>query len=315
MPNVTIESVKDCDLICANDSHVLVSGRYLWLFRTDGTFVAKFKDIRHVDKVVFLPGNMALVDGTDGSYHYISLSDGIVVWSSIKRRKRFREVSRFAVSPDGSIIYALSNNISNALCLDCLRPEEKVHEQYLVKAGLRVTRDIFCDNEGILCAFQTHVIVDGDEGDSPASEPMSQNGILALPIDENGVHPYWKKQWQSKAIGVKPVRGCNGILALREDFSVLNLNTMEEFSLFTVEEMRDLPKDGFDWRYDLDRKLLKVYFIAEKLNILIDCSQRKVVSRYKREDWSVGYEGCLIGNEFWMGTKQGIVKRPFPNWD
>ena len=314
MTKKTLLSVKDCDYICSNGRDVLVSGKTLLLFRADGTFIAEFPSIRQIHKAVFLHDNTALVESLKPhAYHYISLDDGTLLWSISKKGRYGGSVSRFAVTPDGKTVYDARHADSFRLCIDRICPQRQDYEQYIISEGLRCTYDIFCDENGILCAMQSHVVLSDD--DSYREENLSQSGILAIPIDAQGPHPYWKKQWTSITDRRKNPRGSDGRFVLRDDFSVLDIDSMTEIFLVDAETLKRLPACGFTWKYDPVNQLLTVSFLTEKLNIIIDCQKRKVISRYKRDDSSVGYEGCLINAAFWMGTKSGIVMHPFPNMD
>ena len=314
MAKITLKSPKNGWYIFSNGKDVFISGSSLWLFRADGTFVKKYDTIRRASKAIFLPDNKAFVEGgSDRTFHYISLEDGEVLWSCPKVGRLGYSKARFAVSADGSTIYNARAADSFKLCIDRMDLQTQTYERYILDEGLRVTHDIFIDENGVLCAMQSHLIIRDEEDYSPVN--MSQNGILAIPIDSDGAHPIWKRQWICKSERGRSFRGCDGKYILREDYTVLDLDTMEEFRLLPEEEVATLPDQGFAWKYDPATGLLTVCYLSVFLNVIIDCKKRKVVSRYSRDTLSVGFEGCLINNEFWTCTEKGVVKRPFPNWD
>ena len=316
MRNVTLKTPKECDSIFTDGTSILAAGKKLWLFRVDGSFVATFKMIRDPHKVAFLPQNTALIDGGgDGSYHYISLNDGSVLWSSLKKGRRNRTSWRFAVSPDGSVVYDICYDDHGVMHVDRICPKEKQHNRYRIEDPdmLRVTHDIYCDEEGNLCAFQSHIVIDPDDLYPQTSPSMRQNGILAISFEADEPKCTWKKRWKNEAKSTRTACGCDGKCILREDFSVLDLDTMKEYRLFQEDVLKTLPRDGFDWSYEEERQLLTVHYIAAKTNIVIDCKKREVVGKYSRSNGFLGFEGCLVGNEFWIGTDEGIIKYPFPN--
>lgn len=82
MKRTTLESLSDGECIFSNGTDVLVAGKYLRLFRADGTFVTKFAPIRRPRRVAMLPGRTALVEGAaDKAYHYLSLEEGRILWT------------------------------------------------------------------------------------------------------------------------------------------------------------------------------------------------------------------------------------------
>jgi len=315
MPKPKLHTIKNCDAIFSNGSDVLICNRKLSLFRRDGTFVSTFSILRNPSKIAFLPNNTALVDGLgDRAYHYISLTDGALLWSSPKKGKRnSMSAHRFAVSPDGITVYDVCHDTANGIYIDRLIPHKQQHDLFHFHGGLRVTRDIFCNENGALCALQSHVLVDNKHFQTKALPSIKQHGILEFFFDKSDINFHWIKQWQSISEGRTTELGCDGKKILREDFSILDLNTMNIQSLLPNTEIETLPKEGFTWSYESDRKLLSVFFISSKLNIIIDCNSHQVVFKCARDDWSVGYQGCLIGSEYWTGTPNGIVKLPFPN--
>lgn len=312
--NVSLESVKDAYSIFTNGDDVLVAGKNLWLFRTDGSFVTKFKTIYLPKKVAFLPNRTVIVDGHgDKAYHYISLDRGEILWSCNKKGRRMMESYRFAVSPDGTNVYDTCYIQNKSMQIDWLCPQSKIHETSGIEDCLRVTEDIFCDKNGVLCALQTHLVIDPNDIYSENSPSIRQHGILSIPYENRTPKPYWKRQWQSNGTEYKSARGCDGTHILYEDFSVLDINDQITCQLLSSEESVLLPKDGFIWTFNSVNKFLTICFISSLLNIVIDCDKKKMVAKYERCDQSIGYQGCLIGNEFWTGTASGIVKRSFPN--
>lgn len=318
MQSFPLDSVKDAFSIFSNGEDVLVAGKSLWLFRRDGSFVSKFKTIRFPRKAAFLPNRTAIVDGYgDKAYHYLSLDQGDILWSSVKKGRRMMESDRFAVSPDGKTVYDVCYLQNQSMQVNRICPQSQFHQISDIKECLRVTEDIFCDQKGVLCALQTHLIIDPNDIYSENSPSIRQHGILSIPYENGKPKPSWRSQWQSKSEddGHGFARGCDRTHILYEDFTVLDLDRQVTFPLLSSEERASLPKDGFTWAFDSVNNLLTIFYTAAKCNLIIDCGSKKVVARYDRCDPSVGYKGCLIGNRFWMGTENGIVQRPFPNVD
>lgn len=319
MHNTTLTSIKDCNCIFTKGEDVLILGKCLWLFRTDGSFVAKLNGIRFPLKVAFLSDRKALVDGAgDGAYHYISLEDGTVIWSCPKKGRRTAPAKRFAISTDESIVYdsyCLANRPMETMQIDLLFPQRKIQESYSVQDCLRVTEDIFCDDSGNLYALQSHLIVDpGDPNYDPETR-LQQNGILELFYKEHSIQPCWKKLWKSKAMHSESMICSDGKYILYGDLSVFDIEKEATFSLLQHDSTTVPPQDSFIWSYEKERKLLTVSYIAANQNLVIDCAERRIVAKYVSDDVSVGFQGCLVGNEFWIGTKDGVIRKPFPHMD
>lgn len=312
MTTFTLSSVKDCEYICSNGKDVLLSGKNLWLFRADGTFVARYKTIRGIYTAAFLPGNTVLVQSMKGFYHHIALDDGQVLWSSEKKAKGVHAVQRFAISPDGTAVYNLHTVDFDRLYIDRIIPEKCIHEQFVVRTGYRVSYEIFCDSDGVLCALQSQVQSNKQTEEFIERIAERQSGILAFSIDSEGVQSSWKKKWTCESKPTKYLLGCDGSHVMYGDFSVLQLETMKEFYLLPEEERMKIPEGSISLHYNATRCLLTVHYLAKNLNIVVDCKNRRVVAKYEGDRTGFGTEGCVIGNEFWIGTSEGIIRKPFP---
>ena len=288
-----LKSIKSCEVIFSNGQDVLVGGKSLWLFRANGEFVKKVLPIRRPYKVAFLPNRTALVDGVaDHAYYYLNLEAGEILWVVKKTQRRSGETPRFVVSPDGSMVYNLFYSYRNGrrvLHVERMIPEKRIYNIFAVEeplglasGGLCMTRDMFCDSDGILCAFQAMNITryeDYDYMETPNA--VFHYGILALPFQNDVLHPYWKRHWKTERTGK-----WNNICAC-----------------------------SFRYFYDSERFLLTLWRLDDKQSAVIDCKNRKLIGQYFGEPGleSPGGGGWVIGNEFWLGTSKGVARYPFPN--
>lgn len=313
MMSITLKTVKDCSMIYSNGESVLLFGKNLWVFRADGSFVAKHKTIRNPSKCAFLPGNKALIDGGgDGSYHYISLDSGEIIWSTLKKGRRYLESTRFAVSPDGSTVYDICYIGFQELKVDRLCPEMQLHDSYLSNDTLRVSNDIFCQADGSLCILQSHLIVDPQDPYAKINPPTRQNGILKVDFSSGVPQQCWYKRWESDGRCYNPMLGCDGSHILHADFTVKDMNTAETIDLLENENDFVPPRETFTWHFDEQRKILIATYVGENSNVLIDCKARKRIAQYTKTEIGTGYKGCLIGNEYWVGTPTGVIRKEFP---
>ena len=89
---------------------------------------------------------------------------------------------------------------------------------------------------------------------------------------------------------------------------------MESFSLLENEPEWKLEFGCGSCEYLPDRGLLMGYHTMYDGNVIIDCNTRKRIAQYTppKPGAGAGYAGYLIGDEYWIGTENGIVRKPFP---
>ena len=311
---ITLSSVIDCSAIYTNGTYVFACGRKTYLFRKDGTFVAAYKDMRYPSKIAFLSETEAIVDsGYSGSYYLIALETGEIKWSGIQKGRRMVHSTHFAVSSDGKTIYDQCLLVNGSLHVDVMQPHVGIHNFFQMKAGYRVTKNAFCDKNNRLCLMQTQVrdIEDNETQNAPI---VYQCGILE--VSEEYATSRWKCQWEYELCKGHHIYGTDGRYVLFEDFFVEDLLTGSVYSLLENDINAHLQAGSFTCAYDPQKNYLTVsYYSGKRMNVVIDCTKRKRIAQYERESGSAGFKGCVVGNEFWMGTENGIMKYPFPNCD
>lgn len=305
-----MDAVKDCDIIFADQNNVMLSGKNPSLYRKDGNFVAKYKTIRQVYNVLFLPGDIAFIDGwLDKSYHYVSLDTGKLLWSYPKKGKRDFTPNEFAATGDGDVVYNVYS-IKNILHVDQLMLSEKTCVTYSIPLSMRATYHCYCDERGYLCMLQSFLLPKEDGN----SKSYRFFGVLQWhPSDQN---PTWKYQWIEPTGSLDcTVRICNDEYAMTDNLKVRCLQNGEVFDLIENQTERPPIFGGYSViAYDKERKLLTIRFTSSSSNVVINCKERKIVAHYVPFDHD-HVSGCLIGDEFWIGSDDGIVKRPFPHMD
>lgn len=309
----TLDKIKDCSSIFSNGNYVILSGKSTQIFDRTGILVVNFKTFRYIQKAVFFQDNTVLIDSPyNGFYHHVSLNDGNIIWSSVQKGRRTCLASNFVVSSNGSTVYDICSVGYQKQQIDRICPQEQLHDRYIISDGLRVTDDIFCDTDGAFCVLQSHLIVNkSEEYYYDNTPPIQQNGILAISYSPDGPRHEWRRLWKSD--NYIRFRACDGKHLLCENFDVVNMETGETFNLLENDTRSFLPKHySFTWSYDKENHFLSVFFVGELFNIVIDCKARKRVAQYKRTSQNTGYQGCIIGDEYWMGTDNGVVRKPFP---
>lgn len=311
----TLKSIKDCSSIYYNGGNVLIKGRNLRVLRTDGSLVCWNKEIGRPLETALLPGNMALVDSTaKKAFYYISLDTGEVVWS-VKHKERIRFSTRFIVAPDGMTVYDLYyRSNSNTLYIDAVNPTERSLKTYVIKDTLRTSPAGYCDEEGVLHILQTHSLFPGDPRYTP--EKPSLFAVLRVKIENDGVETTWEREWMDHPKAT--AWAYDGRYTLYTGLKVYDHETGEWIDLLE-NDTRPKPyrQESFFWSYDPDNCYLTVslFGVGVELIEIIDCKNRVRVAQYARPDSSVGFMGCLINGEYWHGTKDGIVKKPFPYFE
>lgn len=306
MRKIDLSTVKDCDRIWECGEYVVATGKFLWVFRKDGSFVAKSKTIRRPGKLYFLPPDKVfVVGGADYQYHYINLLTAEDIWTTSYDRKGVLRSRRFVASSDNCYLYDMyCHNVRNQWYVLRFSLENFMVSKVEVPESLRTTIDIYTDEEGVLYALQTHLL--GDDG------KISQNGILR--IDWRGEKPIfsWECMWKSEHNRWKEWNHTDGHFILCEDYTVIDMLTMQSFNLLE-NDSNWIPAFGsHNCVYFPERELLIAYHGMEDGNVVIDCKARKRIAQYASSSIQAGYAGYLIGDEYWIGTEEGIIRKPFP---
>lgn len=308
MRRIDLSTVKDCEFIWECGDYIVAAGKLVWVFRKDGSFVAKSSTIRYPLKIYFLPPDKAFIQGgANYQYHYIDLQTAEDIWT-VPCGGRFNSFGKkFIASPDNKYlfdIYCNNKNFKHYVLRFSIENLTVAKEE--VPESLRVTVGGYMDKEGVLYALQTHLLNDGK---------TSQNGILRIDWRDEKPIFSWKSLWQSEKNRFKNWRYTDGQYILCEDYTVVDMTTMHEFNLLENDSDWVTAYGPLDCVYIADRGLLIGYHDLEEGNVVIDCKARKRVAQYvsaKNDDEKAGFAGCLVGDEYWIGTEEGIVKKIFP---
>lgn len=306
-----LQGFEGCDLLFTNGTYFLAGGKFLWLFDKSGYLISKYKDIRYPKRVVFFGDNTALIDGAvDKAFHHVSLDSADILWSSTKKGRRQRE-TKFAVSPDGLIVYT-AFFLKNVLYVECISPHKKLHNRYMIEGKVGVIHDLFCGSDGQLYILHGW-LKPKDEDYCPAEKTITHlYHILSISFSEDGCHCSHLREWEMT--GRAWPRGFNGTKILQEDYTIVDLLTGEKYLLIPQSDIDPLPQnDGMRWNYEPERKLLTVQYLRTPLNIVIDCVERKIVAKYHFPDYPHGFFGRLVEDTFWIPFEEGIVKKAFPD--
>lgn len=300
MQKKDFNNIKNIYGIFRNEKYVVMLGRNLWIFQVNGTYVACRKDIVNPYKIAFLPGDRLLVNGGNKQYNILSLTDGSEIWN-VSQVKREGAADRFALSPDGMYAYDYYE-WKDDLHFVRIDLKELCGSEYIVSPGLRATGDIICDNEGTPCLLQRHYsVVSGSQ--------ISENGIL-LQYQENfelGSSYYWKYKWTFPS---KQISHCfldDADTIITNDLHVYRPSTGESYYLLENTPLWQPPENKHVFcRLDYSKKYIVVQFC--NANAVIDYAKRELVACY-----ASGYRiGCIVEDEFWIGSENGVQRKPFP---
>lgn len=310
MAKTDLEKLKGRFIFCNHGEYITLHDKHLYIFRSNGELLAARKDIRCPHIAILLPNDRLLVTGSQMLYRVISLKDGSDLWSI-----------PMAKSDSGSICLAF-DQISNTVydySYDCnfrrdadyitkIDLEAKTRETYELEQDLRVTHDILCDESGILCILQSH-------GCNVGGVHTSVNGVRyssSESIQGPGSAYDWKYLWLSE--GEKSAK-CflgNTDTILTYDLFVYSPGTNEQYYLLENDPQFRIPTGTMfsEAAIDDSGKYVIVKWNAGRTHtcVIVDYQARKGVARYSGEYVDI----CLVGNEVWLSTPDGIQRLPFP---
>lgn len=311
MRKFTFHSVDDCEVVFSHGDYVVLSGKNPWIFRKDGTYIAKIKAIRNAYDMFFLPNNMVLMDGSgDRTYHYVSLETGEIQWSCPRKGRRYLLIGGITVSPDGKTIYSVYYEKEDHLCIDHIEPEKKKITTYRLPYARGLTLG-YCNNDGhlflLLMRYSSEEDKDGNEINH------SEVGIFEWYPGAEGIAQ--KYRWHDVQALSRGICRFEDKYIFTYDLHAFNIETAEVVNLIENEPAIKPIRGGIVFRsFDPKSMILAIQFIANSSWIEIDCTARKIISHYRPISHGLTC-GKVIDGEYWIGTFEGIVKRPHPHVD
>lgn len=212
---------------------------------------------------------------------------------------------RFVASPDKRYLYDIYYHyVREQWYVLRFSLNDLTVSKAVIEDCLRLTVDIYTDEDGILYALQTQHLTDDGK--------ISQNGILRIDWRTETPIFSWMHMWQSER--EKRWLCTDGRYIMCCDYTVIDMKYMQSFSLLENDSEWKTELGCSDCVYLPDRGLLIAYHTMYDGNVVIDTKARKRVAQYAPPKLGVaaGYAGCLIGDEYWIGTEGGIVKKTFP---
>lgn len=103
MKKTELEKIKDDFSVFSNGEYVVLCGKKLYIFKTDGTLIACRKDLCWAGRITFLPESRMLLC-CKAVFYMIDLRDGSDLWTAPYRKTEFN-LSDLVLSPDSAYAY------------------------------------------------------------------------------------------------------------------------------------------------------------------------------------------------------------------
>ena len=296
-----IEDIRGEYAIQAYGKYVVFFGASLIIAHQDGTILASRSNFRNVHKITTISEDSIIVDcGSQNAYIVLSLLDGSERWR-VEFPRRDVPSQRFVISPDRSAVYDRYRLKADSYLVR-IDLATNILETIYLKKGLGGISDLCCDEDGVPCLLEgCYEVV--------AQKHISANGIRYVYLDSisPGDAYNWKEKWTFAHPTISKFFLCNTETILTNDLQVYQINSGKTDRLLLDDETAQLltiPPSNLIISTDKKYILLK----CEQMDIIVDADTRKMVARYATNS----YHGCLIGNEYWVCTKEGVQRKPFP---
>lgn len=293
--------------------YIIAYGDGLYVFTKKGKLVFAKELLKNIYKVAALPNNRIIVDcSKTRSYVIISLTDGDEL-CHIKQPKMDYSSLKFTVSKDGKFVY--DYYFLKLIChIIKINVDEMSFDTVMLQPGLRATMDMICDDNGTLCILQGH-------NEMIANDEISACGIRYEYFDPCmgcGNAYYWKAKWYYSYLNSKSLFFGTVDRIVTGDYYIYDIP--EKSKLFILEESNAIKikcpnlENGEPVIIDTDPFWCSVLndryvqFVCSESNIIVDKIHNRIVARY----FSQATSGCVVGNEFWICSTEGILRKKFP---
>ena len=290
-------NIKGSYAILSYDDYIVFSGPELLIFKRDGNFIAACRDLGYVRKCIRVSANTILVDySSKNFYSLISLIDGSEVWR-ITQPKLDYTCSRFAISSDKRYVYDRFDLRGKHYYVRIdLATKELL--KYQIQHQMRCVSDMVCIQTGHPVFLESHY----EENENISTEGISINGVICH--SEKEWNQLFRWQFIYPQIARFFIRDADTILT--QDLCIYKPSNGEMYSLIEDNESWGNPGNSPPDYYLHDEQYLVL--IYDTVNVIVDLIKRKMCARYVADHRI----GSIVGNEYWVCTDEGIVKKPFP---
>lgn len=300
----TFDSVTDCEKIHTSGETVIFAGKHPWIFRKDGSYIAKIKGVRNAWQMYFLPNDIVFMDGSaDKSYHFVSTQTGEIYWSLPKKGRRDLLLDSIAASPNGQTVYYFYS----------------IHEDFYVDTIVLDRRLCTSKRLPVECAY-----VGGPIGSAYCDEEGNLSLLQEVPLSQGTLRLYKLEPDTLDILSCKEFHCTAKDFAIQSNDEYILFANLKVFSIQAGEmfdllenEQKKIQTPGCRFvvdQYDKEHKLLTTHCPGNGSTLIIDCDKRSIAAHYRPISYSL-HSGALVENEFWIGSSDGIVKRPFPHMD
>ena len=313
MRRFDLKTVDDAELVFRHGEYIVLAGKHPWIFRKDGSYIAKIKRIKHAYMMVFLSQDRVLMDGGgDGFYHYVSLETGETLWSIVKKGRRYYCPVGFAVSEDNQRVCYVYRN-GQDLNVDYFDLENGSATTYKIPGIKGSVYCGYCKNDGRI--FLLRFWFEKTQDFNASGQQITQKQVDIFSFDPISSLITWEHRWQNNDVFSDMVCCFNEQFVLLKNLHAVKISTLEVTDLIENSPQVQHPNGGLTVvDYDPCTNILTVWLTATCSTLLIDCKNRKIVSHYLPISRGLS-SGRLIDGEFWMGTYDGIGKKPFPKME
>jgi len=300
-----LDKLKEIYSIYHNGEFIVIPHTKLHILRPDGTLVACRSDLRHAGRITFLSRNRMLLCSNKNLFHMIDLNTGEDLWTAPNTKSNLNSAP-IAISSNENYAYTYDNrngkNFISQLNLDTHEVESI--EMYL-DAG--ATQDICCDDDDTPCLLKTRIETIGGKNFLICGVRLHNFYYLEAGFTNN-----WKTMWYRELPCVESPMIFFGSAdrMVTSSLHIFTPATGEVLSLLENETEHTLPQESpaSCWM-DCNGQYLCLRYMEG--NVVIDTQSRKIAATYAAKN----RKGCLIGNEYWLGTENGIVRKTFPAFD
>ena len=309
MSSNVFEELKNTHLIVDSEEYIVLFDKTLYIMKKSDLTVKNLTEYRDVFKGLILSGNRLLIDcGKQRSYIMLDLATGLELWR-VPIPKSDYTYSKFVVTPDHHFVYDYANKKGKYILIRIDTGNQTVKHS-LIENEYRCVYDLICDHDGLVWSLQGHLEFDETQNAETSESFSSVGGVhletlqaIAAPIEKE-----WRHRWEANATQPFHLFLGNADLVMNEDLTVFCAENHTTYSLVG----NDAGWGGSSSHLCSCRCFTNssyIMLVYDRENIIIDLHTRKMIARYAVE---LFHKGCLIDGEFWIGTTEGILRKPFP---
>lgn len=300
MQNTDVHNLTEASRIYYSyeENRVVLTGKKLWICLPTGQIIACREDIPNAHKLLFLPQKQLLICGGNGTtYRLVSMEDGSDIWTVPQIKKLSTCGSHFSVSPDGKYAFDFYE-WHGQYCLVRIDLLSGLIDTFALHGGLRALQDITCNQEGNLLLLRAQI-------DKVDAHDVCRSEIRQVNWDtrESARLNCWQSDLASAPCGF--ANASHSILT--KNLRIIEMPTAEKYSLLENNATWKQPGLGpHSFWFTVDGKYICIAY--DNANVIIDLQTRKIVAQYP----GYFFRGCLIGDEYWVPTGEGVVRKRFP---